>query len=90
VTHKKSHGVKHRSATQKKDTTTKFYCIEHGQNSKHARDKCYTLKDCTIHHMTVSRMDEVDSPSSKKTDKMEDYKTYQSRIKNLGVITNED
>jgi hypothetical protein len=29
--HKKSHGVKCRSVTQKNDTTTQFYCTEHGQ-----------------------------------------------------------
>jgi hypothetical protein len=46
VTHKKSHGVKHRSATQKNDTTTKFYCTKHGQNPTHPMmDKCYTLKN---------------------------------------------
>jgi hypothetical protein len=45
VTHKKSHGVKHRSAKQKKDTTTKFYCTKHGQNPTHPMDKCYTLKN---------------------------------------------
>jgi hypothetical protein len=35
VTHKKSHGVKFRSATQKSDTTAKFHCTEHGQNPSH-------------------------------------------------------
>jgi hypothetical protein len=44
VTHKKSHGVKFRSATQERDTTAKFYCTEHGQNPTHPTDKCYTLK----------------------------------------------
>jgi hypothetical protein len=28
LTHKKSHGVKHRSVTQKKDSTAKFYCTK--------------------------------------------------------------
>jgi hypothetical protein len=45
VTHKKSQGVKHRSSTQKSDTTAKFYCTEHGQNRTHSTDKCYTLKN---------------------------------------------
>jgi hypothetical protein len=45
ATHKKSHGVKFRSATQKSDTTAKFYCTEHGQNPSHPTDKCYTLKN---------------------------------------------
>jgi hypothetical protein len=45
VTHKKSHGVKHKSATQKNDTTAKFYCTKHGQNPTHPTDKCYTLKN---------------------------------------------
>jgi hypothetical protein len=45
VTHKKSHGVKFRSATQKSDTTAKFYCTEHRQNPSHATDKCFTLKN---------------------------------------------
>ena len=45
VTHKKRHGVKFRSATQKSDTTAKFYCTEHGQNPSHSTDKCFTLKN---------------------------------------------
>jgi hypothetical protein len=45
VTHKKSHGVKHRSVTQKNDTTAKFHCIEHGQNPSHNTDECFTLKN---------------------------------------------
>ena len=45
VTHKKSHGVKFRSATQKSDTTAKFYCTKHGHNPSHPTDKCYTLKN---------------------------------------------
>jgi hypothetical protein len=45
VTHKKSHGVKHSSTTQKNDTTAKFYCTKHGQNPKHPTDKCFTLKN---------------------------------------------
>jgi hypothetical protein len=32
VTHKKSHGLKHKSATQKNDTIAKLYCTKHGQN----------------------------------------------------------
>jgi hypothetical protein len=43
--HKKSHGVKHRSATQKNETTAKSYCTEHGQNPTHPTDKSYTLKN---------------------------------------------
>jgi uncharacterized protein YdaU (DUF1376 family) len=40
VTHKKSHGGKHRSTTQKKDTTTaKFYCTKHGQNPRTLKKK---------------------------------------------------
>jgi hypothetical protein len=39
VTHKKSHGVKFRSATQKSDTTAEFYCTEHGHNPSHPTDK---------------------------------------------------
>ena len=30
---------------QKNDTTTKFYCTEHGQNPTHTTDKCFTLKN---------------------------------------------
>jgi hypothetical protein len=44
VTHKKSHGVKHRGVTQKNDTTSKFHGTEHGQNPTRNRDKCFTLK----------------------------------------------
>jgi hypothetical protein len=46
VTHRKCHGIKYRRATQKKDTTTKFYCTKHGQNPTHPIDKCYILKTC--------------------------------------------
>jgi hypothetical protein len=45
MTHKKSHEVRQRSETQKNGTTVKFYCTEHGQNSTHPTDKCYTLKN---------------------------------------------
>jgi hypothetical protein len=44
VTHKKSHGNKFRSATQKNDATAKFYCTGQGQNPTHPTNKCYTLK----------------------------------------------
>jgi hypothetical protein len=47
-------------------------------------------KKMLIDLMTVSTMDKVDSPSNKLMDKMDKNKTYQSRIKNLGPITNED
>ena len=46
VTHKKSQGVKHRNGTtQRNDTATKYYCTEHGQNTTHPTDKCFTLKN---------------------------------------------
>jgi hypothetical protein len=45
ATHKKRHGVKSRSATQKSDTTAKFCCTEHGQNPSHSTDKCFTFKN---------------------------------------------
>jgi hypothetical protein len=45
VTHEKILGVRHRSVTQKNDTTAKFYCTEHGQNPTHLTDKCYILKN---------------------------------------------
>jgi site-specific recombinase XerC len=52
VTNEKSHGVKHRSAKQKNNTTAKFfakfYFTEHGQNPTHPTDKCYTLKSVRI------------------------------------------
>jgi hypothetical protein len=44
VTHKKRHGVKHRSVTQKNGTTPKFNCTKHGQNPTHPTDKCFPLK----------------------------------------------
>jgi hypothetical protein len=44
MTHKKSHGVKQMSVTQKNGTTATFYCNKHGQNPTHPTDKCYTLK----------------------------------------------
>jgi hypothetical protein len=46
--HKKIHGVRHKSVTQKNDTTAKFYCTKHGKNPTHPTDKCYTLKTVQI------------------------------------------
>jgi hypothetical protein len=164
VTHKKSHGVKFRSATQKSDTTAKFYCTKYGQNPTHPTDKCYTLKNLaekakgasssgltkksfgkeinilakgrprkkvlemfavvlqqehnklaakipkkakrteiiidessdseneimSIDQMSVSKTDKTDSPSEKLTDETDENRTYQSRIENLGAITNDE
>jgi hypothetical protein len=163
VTHKKSHGVKFRSATQKSDTTAKFYCTEHGHNPSHSTDKCFTLKNreekargasssgliqksfrkeinilakgrprkkvlemfavvlqqehkklaaktpkkakkieiiidessksenenMSLDQMSISKTDKTDSPSEKLTDKTDKNRTYQSRIENLGAITND-
>jgi hypothetical protein len=163
VTHKKSHGLKFRSATQKSDTTAKFYCTEDGQNPSHPTDKCYTLKNheekargasssgltkksfrkeinilgkgrprkkvlemvavvlqqehkklaaktprkakkteiiidessdsknenMSIDQMSISKTDKADSPSEKLTDERDENRTYQSRIENLGAITND-
>jgi hypothetical protein len=45
VAHKKSHGVKFQSGTTpKRDSTSKYFCTEHGHNPTHGTDKCYTLK----------------------------------------------
>jgi hypothetical protein len=44
MTHKKSrHGVKHRSVSQKNDTTAKFYCTKHGKNPTHPTGTSVTL-----------------------------------------------
>ncbi len=164
VTHKKSHGVKFRSATQKSDTAFKFYCTEHGHNPSHPTDKCYTLKNraekakgasssgltkksfrkeinilakgrprkkvlemfavvlqqehkklaaktpkkakkteiiidessdsenenMSLDQMSISKTDKTDSPSEKLTDETDENRTYQSRIENLGAITNDE
>ena len=164
VTHKKSHGVKFRSATQKSDTASKFYCTEHGHNPSHPTDKCYTLKNraekakgasssgltkksfrkeinilakgrprkkvlemfavvlqqehkklaaktpkkakkteiiidessdsenenMSLDQMSISKTDKTDSPSEKLTDETDENRTYQSRIENLGAITNDE
>jgi hypothetical protein len=164
VTHKKSHGVKFRSATQKSDTTARFYCTQHGQNPSHSTDKCFTLKNraekargasspgltkksfrkeinilakgrprkkvlemfadvlqqehnklaaktpkkskktkiiidvssgsenenMSVDHMSISKTDKTDSPSEKLTDETDKNRTYQSRIENLGAITNDE
>jgi hypothetical protein len=44
----------------------------------------------SVDHITVSKLDEVDSPSEKETNKIDEEQLYQSRIKNLGAIPNED
>ena len=165
MTHKKSHGVKFRSTTQKTDTTAEYYCTEHGQNVTHPTDKCYTLKNRaekakgatssgltkksfrkeinilakgrprkkilemfavvlqqehkklaaaktpkkakrtklivdessdssdeyeSVKHMQISQTDIEESPPEKLTDETDEDKTYQSRIENLGAITNEE
>jgi hypothetical protein len=164
VAHKKSHGVKFRSAKQKNGTTAKFYCTKHGQNPTHPTDKCYTLKDraekarrasssgltkksfrkeinilakgrrrkkilemfaivlqqehkklavktpkkakktkiimdesndsedenMPVDQMSISKRDKTDSPSEKLTDETDENRTYQSRIENLGAITNDE
>jgi len=42
--HKKSQSVKFKNGNSS-DDSTKFYCTEHGQNSTHSSDKCFTLKN---------------------------------------------
>jgi hypothetical protein len=44
----------------------------------------------SIDHITVRTTDKVDSLPKKQMDKMKEDKTYQSRVKNLGAIRNED
>jgi hypothetical protein len=46
-------------------------------------------EDMSTDHITISTTDQMDSPSKKLMDKMDKDKTYQSRIENLGAITNE-
>jgi hypothetical protein len=67
VTHKKSHAIKYRSATQKDGTTAKFYCIKTGQSPTHPMDKCYTLKDCAGNSNGTSIVGLTESPSAKKS-----------------------
>jgi hypothetical protein len=164
VTHKKSHGVKFRSATQKNDTAAKSYCTKHGQNPTHPTERCYTLKDrtekakdasssgltkktfskeinilakgrprkkilemfavvlqqehkklaaktpkkakktkiivnkssnsnnedMTEDQMSISKTDNNNSPSEKLVNEMDENRTYQSRIENLGAITHDE
>ena len=45
-------------------------------------------ENMSVDHMTVTEMNmSDDNPSDKLTDKTDEHKTYQSRIKNLGEIT---
>jgi hypothetical protein len=44
-------------------------------------------EDMYVDQMSISKTDNGDSPSKKLT---EEDKTYQSRIENLGAITNEE
>jgi hypothetical protein len=66
VTRRKSHGFKFRSATQKSDTTAKFYCTKHGQNPSHPTDKCFTLKNHAEKARGASSSGLTKSPSAKK------------------------
>jgi hypothetical protein len=42
----------------------------------------------SINRMAINKLDSVDSPSNKIADEMEEDKTYQSRIENVGEIIN--
>jgi hypothetical protein len=42
-----------------------------------------------IDRMSISKTDKTDSPSKKITDETDENRTYQSRIENLGAITND-
>ena len=44
--HKKGRDTKHKNGEQRNsNASTKFYCTEHGKNSTHNTDGCYTLKN---------------------------------------------
>jgi hypothetical protein len=93
VTHKKSHGVlmfavvlqqehkKLAAKTPRKAQKTKNILDESSDNSE---------EDMYVDHMTISKTDKDYSSSKKLTNKRDEDKTYQSRIEDLGAITNED
>jgi hypothetical protein len=47
-------------------------------------------EDMSVDHMSISKRDKVNSPSETFTDKTDKNRTYQSRIENLGAITNDE
>ncbi len=44
----------------------------------------------SLDQMSISKTDKTDSPSEKLTDETDENRTYQSRIENLGAITNDE
>jgi hypothetical protein len=46
-------------------------------------------ENMSIDQMSISKLDKTDSPSKTFTDETDENRTYQSRIENLGAITNE-
>jgi hypothetical protein len=43
-----------------------------------------------VDRTSISKTDKANSPSENVTDKTDKNRTYQSRIENLGVITNDE
>jgi hypothetical protein len=44
----------------------------------------------SVDQMSISKTDNNDSPSKTLADETDKDKTYQSKVENLGAITNED
>jgi hypothetical protein len=84
VTHKKSHRIKCRSATQENGTTKLFYCTEHGQNPTHPT--CYTT--------LINRADKAKGTSSSgltKTKFRKSESSYKKKsVDHITVSTTEE
>jgi hypothetical protein len=47
-------------------------------------------ENMSIDQMSISKTDKTNSPSETLTDATDENRTYQSRIENLGAITNDE
>jgi hypothetical protein len=47
-------------------------------------------EDMSVEQMSIGHADTDNSPSERLTDKTDENRSYQSRIENLGTITNEE
>ena len=47
-------------------------------------------ENMSLDQMSISKTNKNDSPSEKLTDETDENRTYQSRIENLGAITNDE
>jgi hypothetical protein len=66
--------------------------LKKARKTKIIMDKSSNSEDenMSIDQMSISKTDKADSQSEKLTDETDENRTYQSRIENLGAITNDE